>query len=95
MNELSGETRELNVDFALPKNRSDAVWEMYRYFKSYRFSQRQILMFIKLLSAELENEVGSELISKVVGAVRTDTPLSIQDEENIRNQVSELFIEKE
>jgi hypothetical protein len=95
MNELSGETRELNVDFDLPKNRSDAVWEMYRHFKSYRFSQRQILMFIKLLAAELDNEVGSELISKVVGAVRLDTPLSILDEENIRNQVSELFIEKE
>lgn len=93
MSELNGDMKELNVDFDLPINRTTAVWEMYKTFKSYRFSQRQILMFLKLVSAELENEKALELIQKIVLATRKQTPLTLADEENIKNQVSELILE--
>ena len=93
MSELTGDMKELNVDFDLPANRTMAVWEMYKTFKSYRFSQRQILMFIKLVSAELENEKALELIQKIIYAARKTSPLTIADEENIKNQVSDLILE--
>lgn len=93
MSEDNGSMKELNVDFDLPINRTAAVWEMYMTFKSYKFSQRQTLMFLKLISTELENEKALELIQKIVMAARKQTPLSLADEDNIKNQVSELILE--
>lgn len=87
--------KELNVDFDLPPNRIKAVWEMYEYFKSYRFSQRQILYLIKLIAVELENEKANELIQKIVASVRPQTPLSISDEDDIKNAVSGLILEND
>jgi len=93
MSELNESMKELNVDFDLPLNRTTAVWEMHKTFRSYKFSQRQILMFIKLVAADLENEKAIELIQSIVMAARKSTPLSLQDEDNIKNQVSELILE--
>lgn len=93
MSEQFDDIKDLNVDFDLPVNRTTAVWEMYKTFKSYKFSQRQILMLLKLVSAELENEKAMDLIQQIVYAARKTSPLTIADEENIKNQVNTLILD--
>lgn len=95
MSEMNEVYTEINIDFDLPPARREAVWELYKEFKKYRFSQRQIQMLLKLISSELENEVAVELIHKILKAIRPYSPLALEDEENIKNEISNLILSLE
>lgn len=81
-----------NVDFDLPEHRRQVVNKLYQEIRTNRLSQRQLQMLIKLLAGDLENEPACNLISTIVGAIRKETPLSLEDQENIENKVSKLIL---